>query len=75
MGNIISSIYNYFYPPVTSNRDFKARVNRELNEWITSQYANNSYLAKIPQERINLKREEIERRLSKNTFRRLSTFF
>lgn len=67
MGNIISSIYNYFYPS-SSSSDFKVRVNRELNEWITSQYANNSYLAKIPQERINLKREEIEGRLSKSIF-------
>ena len=58
MGNIIGNIINYFYP-------LKYRVDRDLNEWILSQYSNNVYLFKIPQERINLKRREIEKRLSK----------
>ncbi len=58
MGTIISNIINYFYP-------LKDSVDRELNEWLVNQYSNNVYLVKIPQERINSKRSEIERRLSK----------
>ncbi len=66
MGCIISNIYNYFYPP--DGEQLKHRVDRELNEWIVRQYLSNTYLVKIPQERISLKRDEIEMRLSKKYF-------
>ena len=61
MGSIISNIINYFYP-------LKDRVDRELNDWLVNKYSNNVYLVKIPQERINSKRKEIEGILSKGYF-------
>ena len=71
MGNIVSNIIDYFYPlkdlafhlpnEKTIEIGLKERVDEELNDWTVKQYANNSYLMKIPQERINIKRDEIKK--------------
>ena len=66
MGSTISTIVNYFCPRDLSV-PFSIRVDKELNDWMVDQYANNRYLAKIPSKRIESEKIRIVTRLSRRS--------
>lgn len=66
---IINKVRNYFYPPEFSDQkvDPQVMIKKDLHDWQVNLYTENPYLVKIPQYRIDEKRQElINKYLPKN---------
>ncbi len=69
---IFNDVLNYVYQILEkyqykelSEKEINLLCDVKLNKWIVDQYANNSYLHNIPQERKQLKRDAFRKELIK----------
>lgn len=65
--NFLLKQYNYFFVDQSNDYDYdyetcEQYVERNINKWMVEKYAENRYLMRIPEARIEAKRKEFEKR-------------